>query len=139
MSALSSTTIVDVWKRWLGGGGGSPAAELRASRWITLMWGVFAVGFAEFAGRLGSLVEAVNVLGSLFYGTILGIFLSAFYLKKVGGTPVFVAAIVAEAVVLACYFWSKLSFLWFNVVGCLVVVGLASVLSMAMPRPRPAA
>jgi len=133
MSALSSTTIVDVWKRWLGGGG-SPHHELVASRWITLMWGVFAIGFAEFAGRLGSLVEAVNVLGSLFYGTILGIFLTAFYLKRVTGTPVFIAAIVAEGVVLACYFWSKISFLWFNVVGCLVVVILASVLSALLPR-----
>ena len=133
MSALSSTTIVDVWKRWLGGGG-SPHHELVASRWITLMWGVFAIGFAEFAGRLGSLVEAVNVLGSLFYGTILGIFLTAFYLKRVTGTPVFIAAIVAEGVVLACYFWSKISFLWFNVVGCLVVVILASVLSVLLPR-----
>ena len=138
MSALSSTTVVDVWKRWLGGGG-DPAAELRASRWITLMWGVFAVGFAEFAGKLGSLVEAVNVLGSLFYGTILGIFLTAFYLKRVGGTPVFVAAIVAEAVVLACFLWSKVSFLWFNVVGCLVVVGLASLLHAMMPRAERAA
>jgi len=79
-------------------------------------------------------VEAVNVLGSLFYGTILGIFLTAFYLKRVTGTPVFIAAIVAEGVVLACYFWSKISFLWFNVVGCLVVVILASVLSVLLPR-----
>ena len=133
MSALASTTIVDVWKRWLGGGGGA-ARELSVSRGVTLMWGVFAVGFAEFAGRLGSLVEAVNVLGSLFYGTILGIFLTAFYLKRVGGTPVFVAALVAEAVVLACFFWTKISFLWFNVVGCLVVVGVASGLAAWMPR-----
>ncbi|HET9326684.1 MAG TPA: sodium:solute symporter [Candidatus Eisenbacteria bacterium] len=135
MSALSSTTIVDVWKRWLGGGG-KPMHELHASRWITLMWGVFAIGFAEFAGRLGSLVEAVNVLGSLFYGTILGIFLTAFYLKRVGGTPVFIAAIVAEAVVLACFRWSKISFLWFNVVGCLVVIGLAAILALLVPRWR---
>ena len=135
MSALSSTTIVDVWKRWLGGGGDA-VHQLHASRWITLMWGVFAVGFAEFAGRLGSLVEAVNVLGSLFYGTILGMFLTAFYFKRVGGTPVFIAAILAEAVVLACFFWSKISFLWFNVVGCLVVIGVAGVLSLLIPRWR---
>jgi SSS family solute:Na+ symporter len=100
------------------------------------MWGVFAVGFAEFAGRLGSLVEAVNVLGSLFYGTILGMFLTAFYFKRVGGTPVFISAILAEAVVLACFFWSKISFLWFNVVGCLVVIGVAGVLSLLIPRWR---
>jgi hypothetical protein len=102
------------------------------------MWGAFAVLFAEFAGRLGSLVEAVNVLGSLFYGTILGIFLTAFYLERVGGTPVFVAAIVAEAVVLWCYFATKISFLWFNVVGCLVVVALASLLALVLPSKRAA-
>jgi Na+/proline symporter len=135
MSALASTTIVDVWKRWLKGGG-DPARELAASRGVTLAWGAFAIGFAEFAGRLGSLVEAVNVLGSLFYGTILGIFLTAFSLKRVGGTPVFVAAIVAEAVVLGCYFGTKISFLWFNVIGCLVVIALASVLAWVLPGRR---
>ena len=136
LSALSSTTIVDVWKRLLGGGGGGPAAELRASRWITLGWSLFAIGFAQFAGKLGSLVEAVNVLGSLFYGTILGIFLTAFYLKRVGGTPVFIAALVAEVAVLACYFGTKISFLWFNVVGCLVVVLVASLLAALRPGWR---
>jgi Na+/proline symporter len=138
MTALASTTIVDVWKRLLRGGG-PPHAELVASRTITLLWGAFAVGFAEFAGKLGSLVEAVNILGSLFYGTILGIFLTAFYAKRVGGTAVFVAALVAEGLVLACFRWSKLSFLWFNVVGCLAVVGLSSALAALRPSWRRAA
>src|SRR6185503_9210704 len=133
MSALSSPTIVDLWKRWHGGGG-APHHELVASRWITLMWGVFAIGFAEFAGRLGSLVEAVNVLGSLFYGTILGIFLTAFYLKRVGGTAVFVAALVAEVAVVACFMFSKVSFLWYNVIGCLLVVLVGLALSGVLPR-----
>ena len=138
MSALASTTIVDVWKRLLRGGGDA-RHELRASRVITLVWGAFAVGFAEFAGRLGSLVEAVNILGSLFYGTILGIFLTAFYVKRVGGSAVFVAALVAEVLVLACFRWSQLSFLWFNVVGCLTVVGLSSALAALRPSWRRAA
>jgi Na+(H+)/acetate symporter ActP len=133
MSALASTTVVDVWKRLLGGGG-APRTELMASRGITLVWGAFAIGFAEFAGRLGSLVEAVNILGSLFYGTILGIFLTAFYAKRVGGTAVFVGALLGEATVLACFLWSKVSFLWFNVVGCVVVVGVASALAALLPR-----
>jgi len=135
MTALASTTIVDVWKRLLRGGG-VPRAELVASRVITLLWGAFAIGFAEFAGKLGSLVEAVNILGSLFYGTILGIFLTAFYAKRVGGTAVFLAALVAEALVLACFRWSKISFLWFNVVGCLTVVGLSSALAALRPSWR---
>ena len=115
------------------------AAMLGWTRAVNVFWIAFASLFAQFAGRSGSLVETVNVLGSLFYGTILGIFLTAFYLKRVTGTPVFIAAIVAEGVVLACYFWSKISFLWFNVVGCLVTVGLAAALAALVPawRARP--
>jgi hypothetical protein len=99
------------------------------SRFITLAWAAFAVGFAEYASRLGSLIEAVNILGSLFYGTILGIFLTAFYLRQVGGRAVFVAALVGEACVLACFRFSHISFLWYNLVGCLVVMGVALALS----------
>jgi hypothetical protein len=96
-----------------------------ASRAATLAWGAFAIAFAENASRLGSLVEAVNILGSLFYGTILGVFLVAFFLRGVGGTAVFVAAIGAEALVVACYALTPISFLWYNVVGCAAVVTLA--------------
>jgi uncharacterized membrane protein len=101
---------------------------------------LFAIGFAEFAGRLGSLIEAVNILGSLFYGTILGIFLTGFYLKRVGGTAVFVAALVAEAGVIACFKLTTISFLWYNVIGCVLVVLVALALSAAgLDRPRAAA
>jgi hypothetical protein len=74
------------------------------------------------AKELGSLIEAVNILGSLVYGTILGIFLTAFYLKKVSGTPTFIAALIAECLVLYCYFFTDIPFLWYNVVGCVVVI-----------------
>jgi hypothetical protein len=83
------------------------------------------VGFAEYASRLGSLIEAVNILGSLFYGTILGIFLVAFYLPRVRGTPVFVAALVAEAMVIACFKLTHISFLWYNLIGCVLVMAVA--------------
>ena len=95
---------------------------LKYSRQHTLYWGIFSIAVAMFATQMGSLIEAVNVLGSLFYGPILGIFLVAFYLKKVHGRAVFIAAIVAEALVIAVYVLDVVSFLWLNVVGAAAVV-----------------
>ena len=110
-----------------------------ASRIATLAWAAFAVGFAEYASRLGSLIEAVNILGSLFYGTILGIFLTAFFLPRVGGTAVCIAAVVAEAAVIACFHGTRLSFLWYNLVGCAVVMLVALALSLSTARRAPPA
>jgi Na+/proline symporter len=140
LNALTSTTVVDVVQRV------RPAAARRErigalgmSRLITLGWAVFAVLFAQYASRLGSLIEAVNILGSLFYGTILGIFLTAFYAKRVGGTAVFAGALVAQAVVVACFAFTKISFLWYNLIACALVVGIGLALSFAWPggRARP--
>jgi SSS family solute:Na+ symporter len=143
MSALASTTVVDVWRRLRSSvpAGSETVArhELDVSRWATVIWAAFAVGFAEYAARLGSLIEAVNILGSLFYGTILGIFLTAFYLKRVGGSAVFVGALVAEAAVIACFRLTHISFLWYNLVGCAVVMLVALALSAWMPRGRASA
>ncbi len=137
LNALASTTVVDVWKRWFARGAVPNPKHEVAVGWIaTAFWGLFAVGFAEFANRLGSLIEAVNILGSLFYGTILGIFLTGFYVKRVGGTPVFVAALIAEVAVIACFKLTKVSFLWYNVIGCLLVVGIALALSVVWPSRR---
>ncbi len=125
LNALASATTVDVWRRLLGGGDGR--REVWVSRLATFLWGCFAVFFAEYASRLGSLVEAVNILGSLFYGTILGIFLVAFYCQRVRGGAAFWAALIAEAGVLACFLFTDISFLWYNVVGCVLVVALSFV------------
>ena len=124
LNALASTTVVDVYRRLLNDTAGERHYVV-VSRLATVFWGVFAIAFAENASRLGSLVEAVNILGSLFYGTILGIFLTGFYVRRVSGTAVFAAAIVAEAAVLACYLLTPISFLWYNVLGCLAVIVLA--------------
>lgn len=124
LNALASCTMVDVVKR-VRAGPWSARSELWLSRLVTFLWAAFAVGFAESASHLGSLVEAVNLLGSLFYGTILGIFLTAFYLRRVGGTAVFVGALAAEAAVLACFRFTHLSFLWYNLVGCVLVALVA--------------
>ena len=133
LNALASATTVDVWRRLLGGGDGR--REVWVSRLATFLWGCFAVFFAEYASRLGTLVEAVNILGSLFYGTILGIFLVAFYCKRVRGGAAFWAALIAEAGVLACFFFTDISFLWYNVVGCVLVVALSFVFHALSGEP----
>lgn len=135
--ALTSTTIVDVIERIPGLPRGERAL-LAWSRAASLFWVGFAVLFAENAGRAGSLVEAVNILGSLFYGTILGIFLSGFLLRGANGTHVFIAALVAEAAVLLCWKLTPISFLWYNLVGCVLTVGIAALLA-TLVRPRRAA
>lgn len=128
LAALSAVTVVDGYRRLIGGAGENHR-EVTVSRWSTLLWGGFAMLFAEYAGRLGTLVEAVNILGSLFYGTILGIFLTAFFLKRVRGHAVFCAALAAEAGVIACFLLTPVSFLWYNVVGCGLVILLALIFS----------
>ncbi|MFN7957888.1 MAG: sodium:solute symporter [Holophagaceae bacterium] len=138
ISALGATTVVDLWRRLVGGGQGHDEArrEVWVGRLATFAWGCFAMAFAEYAARLGSLIEAVNILGSLFYGTILGIFITAFYLKRVRGGTAFYAALVAELGVLACFKFTAISFLWYNLIGCVAVVALAWTFSFLQP-PRP--
>jgi SSS family solute:Na+ symporter len=84
---------------------------------------------SERASRLGTLVEAVNILGSLFYGSVLGIFVLAFFLKRIGGTAAFIAVILGEIVVFSLFLFTEISFLWYNVFGCLVVVAAAMLLN----------
>ena len=127
LNALASTTVMDIYKRMIYDKG-SEKHYLIVSKLATVFWGGVAIFFALFANRLGSLVEAVNILGSLFYGTILGIFLVAFYIKKIGGHAVFIAAIIAEIVVLALFQFTEIPYLWFNCIGCVVVVILGIII-----------
>lgn len=139
LNALTSTTVVDIVHRLAPGKfAGEGAAAVRLSRFVMAGWAGFAVLFASFAARLGSLIEAVNILGSLFYGTILGIFLAAFYVRKVGGPAVFVGALVAEACVLACFAFTKIGFLWYNLIGCVLVVLVALLVTAMRPAGRTA-
>ncbi|HEY0173257.1 MAG TPA: sodium:solute symporter [Pyrinomonadaceae bacterium] len=132
-SALAATTVVDI-QRSLLKGDGSDRYYLISSKLATAFWGLFAVAFAQYAGQLGSLVEAVNRLGSLFYGTLLGIFLLGFYFKRVRGTAAFLGALAGEAAVLCCFFFTPLAFLWYNVVGALVVVSAALLINPLVGR-----
>jgi Na+/proline symporter len=121
LNALASTTMIDFYKRLIKNNA-DDHQYVKISKVATVFWGVYAILFALLAKELGSLIEAVNILGSLVYGTILGIFLTAFYLKKVSGTPTFLAAILAEMLVLYCYLFTQIPFLWYNVIGCFTVV-----------------
>jgi SSS family solute:Na+ symporter len=104
------------------------------SKLATVAWGLFAVAFAEFANRLGSLIEAVNKLGSLFYGTILAIFLLAFYTRRVSGHAAFLGALIGEGAVIWCALYTHMAWLWWNVVGCVVGVGAALVIHLFVPE-----
>lgn len=121
LNSLASTTIIDFYKRVFSKTN-SDAGYLRASRLATVAWGIFCVVVALYASKLGNLIEAVNILGSLFYGTILGVFIVAFYVKKINGTSVFYAAILAELFIVYAWLIDLTAFLWLNVIGCLMVV-----------------
>lgn len=125
LNALASTSIIDIYKRNIYQSG-SEKHYLIASKLFTLFWGIIAVLFATFAGLLDNLIQAVNILGSIFYGTILGVFLSGFFIKYIKGNAVFIGALVAQIVVLYFYFFSDMAYLWFNLLGCgiVIIVGL---------------
>ncbi|WP_296618708.1 sodium:solute symporter, partial [Marivirga sp.] len=121
LNALASTSIIDIYKRNIYQKG-SEKHYLIASKLFTLFWGLVAIFFATFAGLLDNLIQAVNILGSIFYGTILGVFLSGFFIKYIKGNAVFIGALVAQIIVLYFYFFSDMAYLWFNLVGCGIVI-----------------
>lgn len=133
LNALGTTTSVDLYRR-LFRPEVTDAHMLRMSKLFTMMWGGVAVTFATWASLLDNLIEAVNILGSIFYGPILGIFLSAFLIRRATGTPVLVGAALGQALVIGLYFTSDLGFLWYNVVGCLTVLAVAGAAVLVGPR-----
>lgn len=131
INSLASSTLVDfhqVFKKEIL----SEKEQLKYGRLYTLIWGIFSIAVAMFATKMGSLIEAVNELGSLFYGAILGIFLTAFFLKKIKGKAVFYAAIFSEALVLVIYMCNLVAFLWLNVIGALLVMVIAAIIQVIM-------
>ncbi len=140
LNSLASATMIDFHKRFENKNvhlskKQQGFSDYTLSKIYTLAWGVFSVMIAEFAIGMGSLIEAVNILGSLFYGVILGIFLVGFYFKKIQSNPVFIAAIISELLVITIFILDKkgiigLGFLWLNVIGALLVVGLSLLLQI---------
>ncbi|MBA4852142.1 sodium:solute symporter [Emticicia sp. BO119] len=129
-NSLAATTVVDVYRKYARK---TPTekSELNASKVSTVIWGIFCIFVAQYASELGNMIEVVNVLGSLFYGIILGVFLVAFYFKNIGGTATFWAAIISQGIILGIGIpqlilkteW--IAYLWFNPIGCALVIGIA--------------
>ncbi len=154
LNSLASSTVVDIHKKFVNKEC-TEAHDYKISKWYTFSWGIFSIIVAQFAGNMGSLIEAVNVLGSLFYGVILGIFLVAFYMKRINGNAVFISAILVEIIIILSFIWpwiiqkfpavidnipgtlnrfmgglSSISFLWLNAIGSIGTALAALVLQM---------
>jgi Na+/proline symporter len=117
LNALGSTTTVDFYRHLLKREASDPH-YVAASRWFTFFWGLVAITFALFANLVENLIQAINIIGSVFYGVFLALFLVAFFLKHIGGTAIFWAALIAQALVLVLYFSLNISYLWYNLIGC---------------------
>jgi SSS family transporter len=120
LNALAATTTVDLYQR--NRGGQSPAHYVNASKGFTLLWGVIAILFASVGSLFENLIQLVNIIGSIFYGTILGVFLIAIFIKSIKGKAVFWAAILSEGIIITLFLFDVVSFLWLNVIGAILTV-----------------
>jgi Na+/proline symporter len=132
INSLATVSVVDIYKRHFVKQA-SDRHYLTASRVATAFWGAYAVAFAGLGRHLGSLIEAVNMIGSLFYGSLLGVFALAFFFKRVTGTGAFVGMLAGEAAVVAVRLFTGIAFLWYNVIGCLVVIATGMAVSYVSP------
>lgn len=136
LNALASTTVIDIYKRSLTG----PRSEehyVRASKWFTLGWGIMAILVASFASLFDNLIQLVNIIGSIFYGNVLGIFLLAFFVKYVRGQAVFIAAIITQILIIGFWWIDLMPYLWLNLAGCALVVSIAVLLQTSLPgKPK---
>ncbi len=135
LNALATTSTIDLWRHFRPLAAHDEARNVRVAKWFTAAWGLFAIGFALFAGFAENLIEAINILGSIFYGVVLGLFLVAFFLRRVGGTAVFWGAVAAQLLVFVLYGTLTISYLWYNLIGCAACVLFAAVLQLILPKP----
>lgn len=134
INSLATVSVIDIYSRFLIRNR-SDRHYLWASRALTVFWGAYAVCFAAFGARgFGALIERVNIVGSLFYGGLLGVFVLAFFCRRVKGTAAFCGVLAGEAAIFWAATFTQLSFLWYNVVGCSVVVGVGLLLSRRTSR-----
>lgn len=140
LNALASTTTIDFYKKYFTKG--KVENEVRTSRLITVGWGIMAIFVALVAGLFENLIELVNILGSLFYGTILGVFLVAFFFKKIGAKPVLIGAVIAEITVLSLFTASKffesfeIGYLWYNLIGSLIVIFISLIIQQLITNKK---
>ena len=133
LNSLASTSVVDIYKRMINPGA-SEKNYLNASRIATVFWGLVCVLMALYASKVGNLLEFVNQLGSYLYGTILGVFIVAFYLKNIKGNAVFIAAIVTELLVCIMGYFNVVAYLWLNAIGCFLVIIIATLIALITPE-----
>ena len=135
LNALAATTTMDLYKR----NETSVKNDMHyvsATKWFTLAWGILAILVASIANLFDNLIQLVNIIGSIFYGNILGIFLLAFFIKMVRGNAVFIAAILTQLIIIAVYFMDLLPYLWLNLLGCILVMGLAILFQTISGKPK---
>ena len=132
LNALASTSLIDIYKRTINPNL-SNERYVTVAKGLTVMWGLIAILFASVVSLFENLIEFVNIIGSLFYGTILGIFLVAFFFKQVGAKAVFIAAIITEAIVIFIFSQDWVAFLWLNLIGCVSVIVIGLVLQLLIP------
>ena len=133
LNALSATTVVDLYKRNLKESK-SKKHYVNASKWFTLMWGVVAIIFASFGTLFENLIQLVNIIGSIFYGTILGIFLIAFFIKKIKGNDVFWAACISQLVIFIIYGFTNIGYLWLNFIGAFLTIFLSYIINQIFKK-----
>ena len=137
LNSLAACTVIDFHKKFFTKKD-TDVDDYKISQWYTLAWGIFSIIISMFAYNIGnSLIEAVNIIGSLFYGVILGVFLVAFWLKFVRGNAVFYAAIISELLVIIIYRMDIISFLWLNVIGALLVIFFSMLLQPFVKEKAP--
>lgn len=130
LNALGSTTAIDLYKR--NKPGHTEQHYVRASKWFTLLWGIIAIGIASVANLFDNLIQLVNIIGSIFYGNVLGIFLLAFFVKYVKSQATFIAALITQVIIIWIWWIDVLPYLWLNVLGCAIVMGLAILIQFAL-------
>jgi SSS family transporter len=132
LNSLASTSVIDIYKRIINPGA-TDKNYLNASRLATVFWGVVCVAMALYASKVGNLLEYVNQLGSYIYGTILGVFVVAFYLKNIRGNAVFIAAVITELTICLLGIFGLVAYLWLNAIGCIMVIVIAAGINPLMP------
>jgi len=138
LNALAATSTIDLWRQFRPLAAHDEARNVRAAKWFTAFWGIFAIGFALFASFAENLIEALNIIASIFYGVLLGVFLVAFFVKRVAGTAVFFSAIAAQVLVIVMYFSLNIGYLWYNVIGCAACILFSLILQAMLGSQRPA-
>ncbi|HUE14492.1 MAG TPA: sodium:solute symporter [Planctomycetaceae bacterium] len=138
LNALGSTTTIDFYRHIIKRDA-SDAHYVAASKWFTLLWGLVALAFALFANLVENLIQAVNIVGSVFYGVVLALFLVAFFFRRVGGTAIFWGALTAQALVFILYFSLNISYLWYNFIGCAACVLFSLLIQTALGSTNPPA